>query len=131
MTDQPTWVPAACTLPTADQPLRVAEFDDLFASALRGVDRRGPTELRLTLDRDAEQAARDLTEREAACCSFFTFTLTLDDAHLFIDIKVPAAHVDVLDAIGAQAKFAREAVARGAVVREAVVREAVARGAVT
>jgi hypothetical protein len=24
------WAPDACTLPTAERPLRVAEFDDLF-----------------------------------------------------------------------------------------------------
>jgi hypothetical protein len=28
------WVPQACTLATADQPLRQAEFDALFATAL-------------------------------------------------------------------------------------------------
>jgi len=37
MTDHTTsglaWVPAACTLPTAEQPLRPAEFDALFTSA--------------------------------------------------------------------------------------------------
>src|SRR5947209_12417027 len=36
----PTWVPVgACTLPTRKQPLRVAEFDALFAAALRSVER--------------------------------------------------------------------------------------------
>ncbi|MEV4838269.1 hypothetical protein AB0K05_27425 [Nonomuraea sp. NPDC049486] len=33
------WVPSACTLPTAEQPLRVAEFDALFADAVRAVAR--------------------------------------------------------------------------------------------
>ena len=28
------WVPQACALPTGEQPLRSAEFDDLFATAL-------------------------------------------------------------------------------------------------
>ena len=28
------WVPAACTLPTTEQPLRRAEFDGLFAKDL-------------------------------------------------------------------------------------------------
>ena len=36
-------VPAACTLPTAEQPLRVAEFTDLFAALLSGVERTSPT----------------------------------------------------------------------------------------
>jgi len=32
------WVPVdACTLPTREQPLRLAEFDELFASTLRAV----------------------------------------------------------------------------------------------
>ncbi|MEU9473975.1 hypothetical protein AB0D78_47270 [Streptomyces avermitilis] len=34
-----TWIPASCTLPTTEQPLRVAEFDALFAERLTG--RRG------------------------------------------------------------------------------------------
>ena len=33
------WVPEACTLPTVEQPLRVAEFDELFATAVRPVER--------------------------------------------------------------------------------------------
>ncbi len=35
MTTESGWVPDACTLPTVDQPLRVAEFDDLFARAAK------------------------------------------------------------------------------------------------
>ncbi|MEV6153769.1 hypothetical protein AB0L53_25835 [Nonomuraea sp. NPDC052129] len=31
------WVPSECTLPTAEQPLRVAEFDALFAEVVRAV----------------------------------------------------------------------------------------------
>ena len=27
-----SWVPEACTLPTVEQPVRVAEFDELFAT---------------------------------------------------------------------------------------------------
>jgi hypothetical protein len=50
-------VPQACTLPTVEQPLRVAEFDGLFATALRGVDRVAPMMLRLVLDASAESTA--------------------------------------------------------------------------
>jgi hypothetical protein len=39
MSAETRWVPEACTLPTVEQPLRVAEFDDLFATALRGIAR--------------------------------------------------------------------------------------------
>ena len=63
--DDEVSVPGACTLPTAERPLRLAEFDDLFATALRGQQRLSPTRLRLRLDPVAEQAARDLAVRES------------------------------------------------------------------
>ena len=43
------WVPEACTLPTVERPLRVAEFDYLFAHARRKQHRRSPTTLRWLL----------------------------------------------------------------------------------
>lgn len=99
------WAPARCTLPTAKRPLRVAEFDALFAEALRDLRRTGPTGLRLTLDCTDEVAARvaDLVERESGCCSFFTFTVGRDHDRLLLDVEVPATHVDVLDALHARA----------------------------
>ncbi|GAB7191026.1 hypothetical protein NUM3379_17330 [Kineococcus sp. NUM-3379] len=38
-------MPTACTLPTAEQPLRVAEFDKLFRQAAGDVQRPEPTRL--------------------------------------------------------------------------------------
>ncbi|MFC7479812.1 hypothetical protein ACFQX7_06905 [Luedemannella flava] len=43
------WAPEACTLPTAERPLRLAEFDALFATAAHEGERLSPTHLRLTL----------------------------------------------------------------------------------
>src|SRR5690348_16526591 len=63
----------ACTLPTAERPLRLAEFQTLFATALRGQERLSPTHLRWRIDPAAESTARDLTARESECCSFFAF----------------------------------------------------------
>ena len=71
-TNDDMWVPAACTLPTVERPLRLAEFDDLFTTAVRGQQRLSPTRLRWQLDPVAEPTARDLTGRETDCCSFFT-----------------------------------------------------------
>ena len=101
--DDEVWVPDACTLPTADRPLRLAEFDDLFATAVRGQQRLSPTRLRWRLNPAAEPRARDLTARETQCCSFFTFTFTTADGAVHVDVEVPAAHVDVLDALAARA----------------------------
>ena len=66
------WAPDACTLPTAERPLRVAEFDDLF-TAVRRSERPLPTRLDLVLPRNIEATCRDLARRESECCSFFTF----------------------------------------------------------
>jgi hypothetical protein len=97
------WVPQACTLPTAERPLRLAEFDDLFATALRAQQRLSPTTLRWRLDPAAEHTARDLTGRETACCSFFSFTFTPADGAVCLDIAVPEAHVGILDALAHRA----------------------------
>jgi hypothetical protein len=96
-------VPDACTLPTVDRPLRLAEFDDLFATALRGQKRLSPTLLRWRIEVDAVPAARDLTDRESACCSFFTFTFAPDGAAVRLDVEVADAHVAVLDALAVRA----------------------------
>ncbi|MET7672052.1 hypothetical protein [Micromonospora luteifusca] len=110
ITTDDAWVPDACTLPTAERPLRLAEFDQFFTDAVRGVDRLSAQHLRLQLDGAAqvEETARDLTERESSCCSFFTFDLSRPDPDsLSLDVRVPAAHVDVLDALAERAASVR------------------------
>jgi hypothetical protein len=102
-TNDEAWVPEACALPTAERPLRLAEFDALFVTALRDQQRLSPTRLRWRLDPAAEQTARDLTARETVCCSFFAFTFAPADGAVQLDVEVPAAHVDVLDALAGRA----------------------------
>jgi hypothetical protein len=117
------WVPVdACTLPSADQPLRLAEFDELFATSLRDIPVRPPgTEgARLLLAGDASLHARvqQLADAESSCCSFFTFTVTTLEAAssqedtetvVALDVEVPAARTDVLDALVRRAAAARTA----------------------
>jgi thioredoxin len=110
------WVPVdACTLPTAEQPLRAAEFDALFATALRGVERREPGWLRLHLDAGAgvEARTRDLTARESSCCSFFDFQLTTAEGGLTLDVWVPEGRIEVLDGIARLAEAARAGTGTG------------------
>ncbi|MEU1734182.1 hypothetical protein [Streptosporangium sp. NPDC020145] len=99
------WVPSACTLPTAEQPLRVAEFDALFADAVRGVTRPERARLRLDLAFGPGNAARaaELMARENGCCSFFSFALTVADGGLTLEVAVPDEHIDVLDALQSRA----------------------------
>ncbi len=94
-------IPDACTLPTAAQPLRQAEFAALCTSALGHHDRIGPCNLRLTLAGDADLAGtvRDLAARETECCSFFTFTVTETADSVILDIEVPTAQTAVLDGL--------------------------------
>lgn len=101
-----SWVADACTLPTAQQPFRLAEFDALFAAALRAVTRCGRAQLRFTLrgDTDLAKQVRELVAREAACCSFFTFTVTARaEREVLLDVAVPADYVNVLDALADRA----------------------------
>jgi hypothetical protein len=101
-------VPDACTLPTAARPLRLAEFDALFATALRDQQRLGPQQLRMTLagPQGLEETVLDLTARESACCSFFDFTVIGDDGTVVLDIGVPEAQTAVLDGLAERARLA-------------------------
>lgn len=109
------WVPVdACALPTADQPLRVVEFEQLFRDALRSVERPDKEWLRLQLDGDVgtRDRARDLVDRESECCSFFDFDLHHGDAapdgrRLVIDVRVPVERQPVLDGLERQARATR------------------------
>jgi hypothetical protein len=87
--------------------LRQAEFGAFFAAALRGLDRVDPVHLRLILDPGFEQLTRDLTDREVACCSFFTFTLERSGDDLWLDIQVSASQAGVLEALADLAEASR------------------------
>jgi hypothetical protein len=103
------WVPDACSLPAAERPLRLAEFDDLLASAVRRVEPVTSTHARLYLTGGTGLAAtvRELTARETECCSFFDFMVTPDAVGegeaLILDVKVPAQYADVLHALAGRA----------------------------
>jgi hypothetical protein len=103
-----SWAPQECTLPTAERPLREAEFDELFATRLRSLTRADPLLLRLVLDDGGEVAAttRDLVARERACCALFEFELTSTPEGLRVDVRVPAGRAEVLDGLVARASAA-------------------------
>ncbi|MGH3500200.1 MAG: hypothetical protein ACRDQA_04760, partial [Nocardioidaceae bacterium] len=102
----------ACTLPTTEQPLRIAEFNYLFSAALQEVQRVSPTRLRLDLNAAAEATAEGLAAHETDCCSFFTFTLTQSgEDTVSMDVEVPPGREDVLDGLATQASAAKGSVA--------------------
>jgi hypothetical protein len=100
-----SWAPAACTLPTSERPVRAADFDAVFAATVRGLDRIGPTRLRLDLEPSPEAAARtaELAVAETGCCSFFTFALTVTAGALILDVTVPQQYAPVLAALADRA----------------------------
>jgi hypothetical protein len=104
------WVPQSCTLPTEVRPLRVAEWDALFAERLTSLSKPQPLRLRLDLTGGpgVEERVRDLVAREGGCCSFFTFTTTPGEGLVVLDISVDAAHEAVLDALAARTAAAGE-----------------------
>ena len=105
----PAWgAPADCTLPTVDRPLRVAEFDDLFVTAVRSVTRESSVHATFELPAEPSVAATaaNLTARESQCCTFWTFTLTLTGGRATLDVQVPPRYGDVLDALVGRAQAA-------------------------
>jgi hypothetical protein len=101
-----SWVPTSCTLPTEQQPLRVAEWDQLFAERLNASSRPDRLRLHLVLagGEGVEDRVRDLAGRESGCCSFFTFTVIPGpDGDVCLDVEVDPAHVTVLDALQVRA----------------------------
>ncbi|WP_210583765.1 hypothetical protein [Streptomyces sp. GESEQ-35] len=109
MTDL-AWVPQSCTLPTRERPLRVAEWDALFAEQLTSVSRPEPLRLRLDLagGPGVVEWVRDLVGREGGCCSFFTFAVTPREDLVHLDISVDQAHGEVLEAIAVRTDIAGE-----------------------
>ncbi|MGI5170904.1 hypothetical protein ACQEU3_41785 [Spirillospora sp. CA-253888] len=100
------WAPQACTLPTAERPLREAEFDALFAEAVTEVRRGASGRVRLRLRAEPHVAGRaaELAVRETGCCSFFTFTLTATGGELALEVSAADQHAEVVAALAERAR---------------------------
>lgn len=108
--DGNTWVPLACTLPTTEQPLRVAEFDAFFAQDALAVTRRTALLLSIAVRPEAAGRAATLAVEETACCSFFSFDLKVTGGEVVLSVSVEPAHAEVLAAVGDRAEdLVREA----------------------
>jgi hypothetical protein len=110
-----SWVaPEACTLPSDERPMRVAEFEGLFAEHLQSIERVGPLRATLSLVGPGGLATvvQDLADRETACCSFFDFTVSASPSEagreaVRLEIRVPPARADVLAALTRRAESAQ------------------------
>ena len=96
-----------CTLPTAAQPMRLLEFDELFRRQVNAPRWIGPHRLEFTLGSADGLYAKvsDLAARESQCCSFFDFVIdqgaedAIDENQLLLQVGVPASRGDVLQAL--------------------------------
>ena len=107
-----SWIPTACTLPTAEQPLRLAEFDALFASSVLAVEQVNARTARLELRPEPAVAAKaaDLSVQETQCCSFFEFAVNATGGRLTLVVSVPQGQETVLDALVGRARGASQLV---------------------
>ena len=96
---------SACTLPAADLPGRLAEFDAAFAAGLQRAEVISPTRARLvfTADQAQAEALAGLLDRESQCCSFFTFDQQAMEGSVTVDVTVPPAHAAALSVLAARA----------------------------
>lgn len=93
------WIPDSCTLPTAERPLRAADFDRVFAEDLNSVTRDNPDVLMMRFRARAglREELTELTRRESSCCSFFRFELAEAPDGVVLRVSVPSGRSEVLD----------------------------------
>ena len=105
------WVAVdACTLPTVEQPLRLAEFDALFAGRMTSIEASRDQRARMVFEGlvGLQAMVQDLADRESQCCSFFAFTVaSVAGDHgseaVTLDVEVPVSRAHVLAALVARA----------------------------
>ena len=94
----------ACTMPTAERPLRLAEFDALFAQARSVTRDAAGVVIHLAGAPTLRGQVRDLAERETACCSFFTFVVDGHEDDVTLSISVPPERREIVDALAERAE---------------------------
>jgi len=92
-------VPVVCRLEPRDVRSQIAEWGELLTDA---VDRRhrvrpGRLDLHLRSDFDEVDALVDLAMREARCCAFFDFSLSIGPEALTLVIEAPDEAASILD----------------------------------
>jgi len=97
-------VPSACSLEPAEQPGRVAEWDSLFATAVRSVlPVDGGVHLLLAPAAGRASVVADLAEREAQCCAFLSFDLAVTASTLVLAVTADDEHGDVVAMLAGRA----------------------------
>ena len=99
----PVEVPIACTLESGAMPDRLAEWSGVLAAATRRVAVAGGVRIEFGPDVDLGELGR-LVGAEQRCCSFFSFTLTVDAAATALEVRAPELAAGIVaDLFGAAA----------------------------
>jgi DNA-binding transcriptional MerR regulator len=88
--------PIACTLGPDEAEGRVAEWNAVVARATDRTATAGGMRLRFPRTVDVAELAR-LAAAEQGCCRFFTFSITVADDAVVLDIAAPADAMPILD----------------------------------
>ena len=86
-------IPIACTLNAGDQ---VTRRDEWVAMLARATSRDGN---RLRFPRAVTAELADLVAREADCCAFFTFRMTVSHDELILEVDAPPEAEELVNAL--------------------------------
>ncbi len=93
-------VPIACTLLPADASSQLRDWREMLPRLTSRSERISPNRLEHTLSPDADiRALLNLAQREAACCSFFSFSIEIQPDRLVLAVKVPDDAIEILDGL--------------------------------
>ena len=91
-------IPIACTLQPSDARSQLGEWQEVLHRVTNRSERVSPNRLELSLIPDTDMGPLvSLAQREAACCTFFSFAIEIQADRLVLAVEVPDDAVEILD----------------------------------
>jgi hypothetical protein len=90
--------PIACSLEPSAIPERLSEFENILAKTRRRLVVEGGLRLEFDPTIDLGALAKLLTA-EQQCCPFWSFSVTIDDRGIALEVRGPEGTADILDAL--------------------------------
>jgi DNA-binding transcriptional MerR regulator len=91
--------PIVCTLSMDERPDRSNAWTELLARATERESTATGIRLRFTADPQLVSSVSELVVREAECCAFFSFAITVDTRGVWLSVDAPPDARPVLDAL--------------------------------
>src|SRR5712691_151916 len=89
-------IPIACTLPASELVDRRGEWSETLARATTRVLRDTGAHLTFAADPRVAAELAELVAREADCCAFFTFMLTITHDEIALDVGAPPEGIELV-----------------------------------